>query len=113
MNRYNKIIFILVIAIVGIIAYAFFTNQVSNIVIEEIRFEPKEIILYVGEKNKVIPTIIPNNASNSNIIWKSNNEEVVTVDKNGTISAISEGQTDVTATSIDGNISDFCHIIVK
>ncbi len=113
MNKYNTLIFILIITIVGIIAYIFFSNPISSISIEEIRFEPKEVSIYVGEKYKVNPIIIPDNSSNNDIIWKSNDEAIVSVDKDGMLSAISEGQTDITASSLDGKISDFCHIIVN
>ena len=48
------------------------------------------------------PTIIPSNASNKAISWESNNPSSATVDPYGKVTALSEGNAIITATTIDG-----------
>ena len=113
MKKYNTIIYILLIAIVGLVAYLFFSNKKPSVSIEEIRLNPKTITIYTGNKNKLTTTIIPSEETDIEVIWKSNDESVVTVDQNGTITGISEGETDIVVSTVDGKISDSCRVTVK
>lgn len=54
----------------------------------------------------------PANADNRNIIWKSNNTEVATVDSNGNVKAVGYGTATITATTEDGGYSKTCVISV-
>lgn len=62
------------------------------------------ITLTQGETQKITATVTPSEASQE-VIWKSNNTNVVTVDQNGNITAIGEGQTTIVVTTKDGTIS--------
>lgn len=64
-----------------------------------------------GETGKLTYTFEPSNASDW-FIWSSSNPNVATVNE-GTITAISEGQTTITVTSgVDANISATCAVTV-
>ena len=58
---------------------------------------PKEI--HVGQKQKLEITYTPGNASSRDILWTSSNTKVLTVDASGVITAKSEGEATVTASS--------------
>ena len=78
----------------------------------DIYLNTKEKNLEVGETYTLIPTVIPNNADNKNIIWTSDNLEIATVE-DGKISAIKAGVVKITATSEDNeNASDYCEVTV-
>ena len=56
-----------------------------------------------GKTAKLKATVLPNNAYNKSVTWKSNNTKVVTVDKNGKIKATTnKGTTYVNAIAKDG-----------
>lgn len=68
--------------------------------------------MYPGKSINISTTINPNNASYTDLTWYSNNEEVAIVDQYGNVTAVSVGETTITATTKDGsNISD--SIIVR
>jgi len=61
---------------------------------------------------KLNAQVYPFNATDKRIIWESENEDVVSVDPRGVVTAESEGKTTVKATSIDGGWSDTITIYV-
>lgn len=62
---------------------------------------------------QLIATIEPANATNTNIIWSSSNEEVATVNQKGLVTAKSIGETTITATTEEGNFTASATITVK
>ena len=71
--------------------------QVSSI---EINNAPTEIQL--DNSQKLEANILPTNASNKNIVWTSENENIVKVTEDGMISGCSVGTTTITATANNG-----------
>lgn len=47
--------------------------------------------------------VLPNNATNKNVSWKSSNKDIATVDQYGIITAKANGKATVTVTTEDGN----------
>jgi len=70
--------------------------------------------LYVDVNNTeiLLAQVFPLNANNQNIIWKSDNPNVAKVN-DGIVSGVSEGRTNITATSEDGNFSTNCIVYVS
>jgi uncharacterized protein YjdB len=73
----------------------------------------EEIILVGGEINEnngtlqIEATILPENASNKNLSWTVKNETgKATIDKNGVVTGIIDGDVNVTASSMDGSYVD-------
>lgn len=69
-------------------------------------------VMEVGDKLNLIATIEPINATNKNIIWSSNNSDVVIVSKEGIITAVGEGEAIISAMTEDGNYTSNCKIKV-
>lgn len=65
----------------------------------------------VGGTVKLSYTVIPSEARNSYLVWTSSDESVMTVDKNGVITALKEGKTTLKLASLNG-ISDTLDIEV-
>ena len=57
-------------------------------------------------------TVAPNNATNQEVTWTSNEEKVATVDANGKVTAVGEGNTTITVTTKDGSKTDTCTVVV-
>lgn len=66
---------------------------------------PTEIRMLVGQQlnDFLLPNFTPDNATNKNGTWGSTNENVVTVDRNGNVTAVGEGSAFVTLTAEEGN----------
>ena len=56
----------------------------------------------------------PSNAYNKDVTWTSSNEDVVTVDANGRVTAVGVGSAAVVCTAADGSgVSDMCAVTVE
>ncbi|MFJ7679691.1 immunoglobulin-like domain-containing protein [Peribacillus sp. NPDC097198] len=76
-----------------------------TVTVEKIAVSKIEIIAPVSIKTaknqQLTANIHPENATNQNVVWKSSDESVATIDKNGVLNSLSEGTITITAT-IDG-----------
>lgn len=79
---------------------------------ESLTFNEEEITLFSNEQERLVPTINPNIILNQNLNWTSSNEDVITVDEAGKITAHNEGESIITATTKDGLKTDTVRIIV-
>lgn len=52
--------------------------------------------LYIGESGHYIAEAVPSAAKLDGLTWKSSNTDVATIDNSGKVTAISEGETDIT-----------------
>ena len=69
-------------------------------------------IMVIDDELPLEAEVFPENASNQNIIWTSDNEEVASVDEDGWVTSLAEGTAVITASSEDGNASASCVITV-
>ena len=54
----------------------------------------------------------PPNSTAGDLVWTSSNEAVATVDANGKVTALTEGETTITVKNADGSITDTCVVTV-
>ena len=82
-------------------------TPVSDIILPE-----DEIYLQKGEEITINPIILPTDASNKNLSFKSLNIDIATITNNGLITAISEGETNIEVKTDDGGITKQVKITV-
>ena len=73
----------------------------------------KETLTKIGESTELKVKIEPENADLQKLIWKSDNEKVVTTDENGKVTAVGNGTAEITVTTEDGKITASIMITVK
>ena len=77
----------------------------------------KDNILFNSKDNltqKLVATVLPQDANIQDVEWKSNNEKIATVDGEGNITAVGSGKCVITATTKDGtNLSSKCNVTVN
>lgn len=84
------------------------TSKVTGIELEE-----SEIYLSVGETYSLNAKVQPEDADNPNILYKVENEDVLTINENGIITALIEGNSKIQVISEENNnIQTECHVIV-
>ena len=66
----------------------------------------------IGENVKLEATVLPEDATNKNITWKSSNETVCNV-INGIVIAVGYGTSVVTVTTEDGGFIAYCIVTVE
>ncbi len=72
-----------------------------------------EAFLSVVESPQLTYTLSPSEAADPGAIWSSSNEEVATIDQNGNITPIKHGNTTITVTTKETNLTDTIKIYVE
>lgn len=67
---------------------------------ETIAFKQAEYVMTNGKKFKLKPSVRPNDANNRKVIFASSDESIATVDQNGNVRLLSDGDVTITATSV-------------
>ena len=88
------------------------TNGVSSSIkinvyspVTDIVLGTENIVLQVDETFKIVASVVPDDANNKKILYKSENEDIAKVDAEGNVTAIAEGDTNIIVSSDEGNIS--------
>ena len=68
--------------------------------------------IVLGHLERLMVTITPTNATNNSVTWSSDNTNVVIVDNNGLVKAMSEGKANVMVTAFDGDKTAICTVSV-
>lgn len=76
-----------------------------------VKLSDKNLTLREGETKTLTPAITPADYGNKNLIWKSSNESVVTVTKDGELTAVGVGMATVTVKC--GSQKDSCTVEVN
>ena len=71
----------------------------------------EKLTMYVGKKATLTAVIEPDTATNKGVSWSSSDTSVATV-KDGTISALKEGTTNITVTTKEGGYTATCALTV-
>lgn len=66
----------------------------------------------VGDTFQLEATVTPEDATNKDITWKSNNDDVATVSEDGVITAVGNGLAEITVTAANGVVKTTCYVIV-
>ena len=94
------------------------TNYKMNLDVEDLGSEltitlPEYLVLVRGNSQKLTPVIEPWGADES-VIWISGDETVATVDANGVVTGVADGETYVAAISaVDNDVYAVCPVLVK
>ena len=85
----------------------------TNVVPDSMQLSREEVTMSAGAAITLAKKITPASASNKSVFWISSNENVATVDTNGTIRAIGTGHATISATTVSGAVSKTCSIVVE
>ena len=69
--------------------------------------------IFEAQTEQLVATVLPNNATNKNVTWSSNNSNIATVDSNGIVSAVTTGSAIITVTTVDGGYTASCEVTVS
>jgi len=75
----------------------------DQIYVQRITLDPSSVEMNVGNTQLIRPTIQPENATNQDVVWSSNNSTVASVSNTGWVQANSIGTAIITCYSTDGS----------
>ncbi len=87
------------------------STEPTVIPITSIFLNKSSISLYVGNTETLVATILPNNATNKDLVWTSSNSNIVSVE-NGKITAKDIGSATITVSNTDGTKKATCSVTV-
>ena len=83
-----------------------------NIAVTGISLDKGSLSLSEGATETLITTVTPSNASNQKLTWSSSKPGVASVDSSGTVSALTQGTTVISAVTEDGGFRASCSVTV-
>lgn len=92
--------------------YLTLSYKEPTINVSSISLNPSKITMGTGTQQTIEATVLPNNATDKALTWKSANPSIATVDNNGTVTAVTAGTTSIIASSSDGEITATCAVTV-
>lgn len=87
-------------------------NWVKPIFVTGVALSPSELSMNIDDEELLSVEVSPSNADNTNVSFTSSNEDVVSVNSNGLVVALSDGNAVVTVRTDDGEFTDSCNITV-
>lgn len=87
------------------------TIKVAPLPVESVSMNLQQITVTVGEGGRLVPRILPANATDQRVIWSSDDPQVATVIQ-GTVLGIKEGTTTIRVSTVDGGKTASCQITV-
>lgn len=98
----------------GFVALCKVLVKSKTILASDVQLSSNSEIIAIGETVQLNAVVVPEGTTNKTIRWTSTNPNVASVDASGLVTAISEGTTQIVATTTDGsNLSSICKITVK
>ncbi|AKA67672.1 cell wall-binding repeat-containing protein [Clostridium scatologenes] len=87
-------------------------EEKQSVSVSGITLDKTEAGLAEGETLQLTASVQPDNATNRNVTWSSNDVSVASVDASGKVTAVKEGIATITATTVDGNKTASCIMTV-
>ncbi|HIW83261.1 MAG TPA: Ig-like domain-containing protein, partial [Candidatus Dorea gallistercoris] len=86
-------------------------SPAANVPVESVSLSQTELRLIEGDTGALTATVEPDNATNQNVTWSSDNPNVATVN-NGVVTAVAAGTATITITTEDGDKTSTCAVPV-
>lgn len=90
----------------------FFIEEMDAVLVSDIILDLTDLSINIGDSLQLSAKIYPEDATNKSLYWHSTDPNIVSVDENGMITAIREGEANIIVNSADGNAEATCRVTV-
>ena len=84
----------------------------ASVAVTGVTLDKTSVTLAPKDSITLKATVQPDNATNQNLTWSSNREDVATVSSNGVVTAVAEGTTTITVKTKESGYSATCNVTV-
>ena len=77
-----------------------------------VTLDPTSLQVYLGSTGSLKANILPSNATDTTVTWTSSNETIATIDQSGIVTALTVGETTITAVTTDGSFEAVASLTV-
>ncbi len=88
-------------------------NEPVDVPVTSVEINQQDPEMTIGDSIKLTVTVLPENATDKNVVWTTSNDKVATVDQNGLVTAVGEGTAIITVTTVSGGFTDTCNVSVE
>ena len=113
MKRRLIALFTILLSVSLIATYSCKKEKDKSVAVTEVRLDKTATTLVEGDTEELIATVMPENATDKGIEWKSDNESAATVSQEGLVTAVGEGKATITVKTNDGGFSASCEVTVN
>lgn len=113
MKRRLIALFTILLSVSLIATYSCKKEKDKSVAVTEVRLDKTATTLVEGDTEELMATVMPENATDKGIEWKSSDESVATVSQNGLVTALKEGSSAITVITNDGGFRASCEVTVK
>ena len=113
MKRRLIALFTILLSVSLIATYSCKKEKDKGVAVTEVRLDKSATTLVEGDTEELMATVMPENATDKGIEWKSDNESVATVSQTGLVTALKDGSATITVITNDGGFKATCDVTVK
>jgi len=85
----------------------------SVIAVTGVSLNKTSVSMEIGSTEQLTATVLPSDATNKNVTWKSSNTSIATVSATGLITALAEGTALINVTTEESAFANTCYVTVK
>lgn len=90
----------------------FFSVNAVPSKVTSVSLNPNTLTLTAGQTAEIKAELLPGDADDVRLEWKSSDEGVASVDQNGIVTALSDGKATISAASSDSGAAGYCYVYV-
>lgn len=113
MKRRLITLFTILLSVSLIATYSCKKEKDKSVAVTEVRLNKASVTLVEGDTEELMATVMPENATDKGIEWKSSDESVATVSQTGLVTALKEGSSAITVITNDGGFKATCDVTVN
>ncbi len=113
MKRRLIALFTILLSVSLIATYSCKKEKDKSVAVTEVRLDKTATTLVEGDTEELMATVMPENATDKGIEWKSDNESVATVSQTGLVTALKDGSATITVITNDGGLKATCDVTVN
>lgn len=113
MKRRLIALFTILLSVSLIATYSCKKEKDKSVAVTEVRLDKTATTLVEGDTEELMATVMPENATDKGIEWKSSDESVATVSQTGLVTALKEGSSAMTVITNDGGFTATCAVTVN
>ena len=112
-EKKNRLLLFFATVATIVLSIAYHLQENAEIAVKSIALSESTIALMIGDQISLEAIITPEDATNKEVVWESDNEAVASVTEGGIVKALEAGKATITATTVDQGKKATCSVEVK